>query len=536
MTSRFANRSSRSRRGAVLIYVIVFSLVIVTGVVGVVAWESVLNQAQQVNELDMQGQLAFGAARNLAEDALEESTQNSSDFGTALTSRIASLNVNEWGNFTGSGWTETNYVNAPGNSYLPTGNTTLDAYERPNATATGAQVNTAQKAFYKYALDSNAAQNLAAFGNPRYPYWGSANLRVVRYDFNVTANTTFGTTPISRTRTFHGYYCEVPALEFQFITAQTPFLADGSGSVIVQGRALFNAGIVRGNTTSTPTVTTAFSCAPSVCVGEIPVNTTNLNLPSFNYPRGFSWGLSDIGNLGASSGTGNVPQQSYAMISNVQNVDWPSSSSNITTSPMMSDPSISYNTTWNGGSHVIIDLSAYPGDGVTFKRVLNINCGDATSQDAGIVLKGCPNGSGAIAYPLIIVTNGRVTIVGSNYRPVILVSTSTNSPTLYTDFTNPAADVESDMFWEGYLCFPVTNLTFTTPQAWVSYGLWIRGTLLFAGGTINIGSMNRILIQREPALMDLRDSALVPYLLRNDYLGGGDTSMVCDRLGFAWIQ
>jgi len=328
-------------------------------------------------------------------------------------------------------------------------------------------------------LLSGGPTALFAKTNQPAPPWGvstASGYGMVNFAFEgtLTASATVasgGTTPFSRTFTASMPWLEIPSIEFQLVTTTSAYDADNSSPVIVTGKALFNAGLLR---TQVTTLTVgAFSI---VALGQ-PATSAGLNEIQ-GAAHCASWGMTDLTGLLSSTGGGYTAVQSYAqMAANLPTgrvLDW----SDPATAPTGVPAAGIAVQTYNGQSRLVIDLSTYFQDSAVY-----IHCSTPATQSAGIVVLGV---LGGITTPLVIATDGTLTIAGNNSRPVILATSYSGGGTIFSAaYAGGVPGVATPTTFTGYWVMPTTNLALSAPEDWSAATYTLSGTLLFE---LNVGA------------------------------------------------
>jgi len=311
-------------------------------------------------------------------------------------------------------------------------------------------------------------------------YAARSRTTYVRYTVTQAGNPTGGAA-LSISQTVSAAVVEVPATEFQFVVSDSAFQQSASTDIIISGRALFNYGVSTVSPAGLRFDGAATSFGLYFGTSNIPADgDATLRPVSLGSVSGFTRGIGAMSNLLASPSASvatRIDQQALSRpaSSSIQ-ISWPTAAA----SPTGLVPGISYQNVAGlaAGNYVVIDLATYVG----FQN-LWVDCVDATAKAQGVVVLGAASGLIANAQPLNIATNGKLTLLGPNYRPVITATSyglqlgaSRSSPT-----TSPAADVP----WSGYVCLAVANPTVSSPCAWNGYRFNIRGTFAFPGGAIN---------------------------------------------------
>ena len=130
---------------------------------------------------------------------------------------------------------------------------------------------------------------------------------------------------------------------------------------------------------------------------------------------------------------------------------------------------------FNGQTHLIVNLGTW-----VASRGLFVRCSNAT-KDLGVAVVGSSSGFTAAA---VITTNGRITLVGANSRPVVIASSHAAGPVVLSSAFVGTAGTAASTSWRGYLLFPVSNLNFEAPENWSAATYTIQGTLFYKGGSI----------------------------------------------------
>jgi hypothetical protein len=271
---------------------------------------------------------------------------------------------------------------------------------------------------------------------------------------------------------------EVPTVNFAFVATSRPFEEAGSRtSVAVQGYALFNAGVSRPSGAN-PTV----SSGSLILGGSVADNVANLNAVPFNSHTQGTWGLGSWADFTSPSAGGpNTAEVSraYASIGGGITVEWRYPSITPAGMPF----GVSYAPNLAGKARVVVDLSRFD-----TSRHLYINCSSDDTKQCGVVVVGEPNSSPRATQSLSITTNGQVTLMGDNIRPVFVSSNYSSVVQLLSSAyrRNPVGGSSSGMSWRGYLHISKADVVYSSPaEDWSNATLTINGTFAYQGGTIN---------------------------------------------------
>lgn len=257
-------------------------------------------------------------------------------------------------------------------------------------------------------------------------------------------------------------FFEVPTYAFQLVATDAPLDLDGSCTFEVVGTALLNGG---------STGTRASTVSDGVFVPGRAAST--LAKASTSERERVSWGTDTVNLLSPTvlSTAGRI--QSYAQSDGVTVINYPAAGS---------PPDPLTLLEFGGQNYLAIDLNTYSGPANIF-----INAQDSGAA-IGVIIFGGGDSSEALD-PVVVAGTCRFTLVGSNKRPMILVS---NIPSLsvysHIDLNTglPAAGSEAiETHWRGYFHLPVTNLTFHVNQPWTLDSIFsLHGALAVKGGSV----------------------------------------------------
>jgi len=343
---------------------------------------------------------------------------------------------------------------------------------------------------------ANPSYSVEAFTNPKSVLRYAPYTRLIRYQPRLGIQTTIGEATVRRVVDVDIPLYETPTLAFEFVTTDQPFDLSASSTIIVNGVALMAKG-------ATGTNSAGSSFTGGVLV---PGNSGSVlaRIPTSTGER-ISWGVDTSDLLSAGTTTTAGRAQSYAQAPAVVTIDYPAAGSVA--------PGGSFSTLdFEGQSYLAVDLGTYTGPTHVF-----INA-SASGAAVGVIVFGAP--AGGSLPPVVLSGTCRFTLVGSNKRPMAVVS---NHPvlTVYSDAIDGLPDAASaaiDTSWHGYIHLPVLNPTLRTPQGWTGATFTLLGSLAFKGGSLHLdpgapsAPLTAILIERSSALK----SAMLPDSIHKD--------------------
>lgn len=262
---------------------------------------------------------------------------------------------------------------------------------------------------------------------------------------------------------------EMPTADFQLVTYATPFSGSPTSNLLISGKALFAEGLNPSGALNSFAVSDF-----SISMGQSAGVFASHNPAQVAKGGAITWGGATGADLFAESGTGIVARQSFLLEdpSNLEVIYW--------TFPAVEPIDLPEGITFevfDGASRLILDLGL-----IAESSRFQIRCSAAT-ESSGVVIRGSANSS---LSTISIVTNGRVSLSGSNVRPALIASNFQGNHRIYSeDYIEGSSGIPSaDTSFLGYLFFEQDDLRFDLRENWSGSSFTIVGSLVFRGGSV----------------------------------------------------